>query len=312
MKKEQNYQLTMHLNTRTVLNENAVKFEAITAYPNLKANTDTSIDTEQELAYNQELLKHNSTAAKNFARKAAGEFFLDLASKVRAYAIVKGDITLQDKVKINVSVIRRSSDNTLVLIFETVLDCAGEILAGLADYGVTEQTLNSGAGLLETFKSEMQNLSLSKIEQKQITVQLEKQFKTTDALLKPIDAMVETMQQSDPVMYRLYWNARTIKKTASNKLSASGKVFDSVTNQPLPGAIMRIESAESTKSLASGPDLSKTVKIKSAGGGFQLRSLPTGTYLFKVTYAGYADQEATVYINEGVLTKVEMPLSKIA
>jgi len=46
--------------------------------------------------------------------------------------------------------------------------------------------------------------------------------------------------------------------------------------------------------------------------GLQFSSLSTGTYLFKVTYAGYADQEIAVYINDGVLSKVDMPLSKIA
>ncbi len=75
---------------------------------------------------------------------------------------------------------------------------------------------------------------------------------------------------------------------------------------------MTVVRAVTGKSLTSGPDLSKTVKIKSASGGFQLKSLPTGTYIFRVSYAGYTDQEITVYINEGVLSRVDMPLSKIA
>lgn len=57
--------------------------------------------------------------------------------------------------------------------------------------------------------------------------------------------------------------------------------------------------------------LAKNVKVKSAGGGFQLKSLSTGTYLITVTYAGYADQQVTAYVNDGVLTVVQLPLNKL-
>jgi hypothetical protein len=312
MKKSQNYLVSMNLTSQAELNENAGKFESITAYPPLKANLDNSIGMEQELANSQETHKKNSTAARNAARHVADEFTLELASKIRSYAIVKGDMTLLDKVKINESKFRRSSDNANVLIIETILICAGENLPGLIDYGVTEETLNDGSALLESYKIEIQKLAISKIELKQLTVQLEQQLKITDSYLKTIDAMVETMRVSDPAWYRLYWNARTVKKGPGSRVSATGKVFDSLTSQPLPGAVMNITRSENGKALNATPELVKTVKIRSAGGGFMLKSLPTGTYLFQVTYAGYQDQEQTVYINEGVLTKVVMPLSKIA
>jgi hypothetical protein len=196
---------------------------------------------------------------------------------------------------------------------KTILTCAGENPDALLEYGVTAQTLTEGSALLNTFKAEMQHLLLSKTDQKQFTVQLEQQLKTTDAELSAVDAMVETMHKSDPVMYRLYWNARTKRKTGAGKLSAKVKVFDSVTNIPLNGARMSIVRTDSTKSRTSGgSELVKNVKITSAGGEYQLKSMPTGSYLFKVTYAGYTDQEVVVYINEGVLTRVEMPLTKIA
>lgn len=66
---------------------------------------------------------------------------------------------------------------------------------------------------------------------------------------------------------------------------------------------------KSSKAL-SGSELMKNVKISGPGGQFRIKSLPTGTYLFKVAYAGYAEQEVSVHINEGVLTRVEIPLTK--
>ena len=311
MKKTQNAQLTMHLKNLAVQNENAGKFETFTAYPALKSAIDKSIGEEQALAISQETRMRNSTSAKNFAKNAAVEYIIDLSKKVTAYAIVTGNRTLLDRVKFTASKIKKSSDNKLVLIMETVLSTAGDNLENVLEYGVTEEFLSEGSNLLENLKAEMQNLLLSNSEQKQLTVQLELQFKTTDALLITLDAMVETMRKSDPVFHRLYWNARKIKKTATSKVSVLGKVFDSITNTYLKKAKISIVSYDSSKALASGPDLQKTVKVTGAKGGFQLKSMATGTYLLTVSYAGYADQQVTVHINEGVLTRVEIALTKI-
>jgi hypothetical protein len=109
-----------------------------------------------------------------------------------------------------------------------------------------------------------------------------------------------------------YWKARNLRKPIGSKLVLKGKVFDSATNQPLPGAVVTISQLVNSKSLTSGPELAKIVKVKSAGGGFQLKSLPNGSYIVTVSYFGYADQQVTAYVNNGVLTLVQLPLSKIA
>lgn len=310
MKKILNNQLTMHIATSVVLNENAGKFENFTAYPALKAAIDGSITNEQALANSQEMHKRNSVASKNHVKDEASEYILDLSRKVSAYAIVIADRTLHGKIKHNESTVKRCNDNKLVLIFETVLDTANQYQENLLEYGVTEQLLSEGISLLDALKTEIQNQLLINSELKQLTVQLEQQFRTTDAGLVTIDAMVETMRNSDPVMYRLYRNARRKRNRGGSKVSAIGRVFDSVTNSPLPKAKISIDSYNSNKA-ASGADLMKNVKFSGAAGQFRLKSLPTGTYLFKVTYAGYADQEITAHINEGILTRVEIPLSKL-
>jgi hypothetical protein len=193
-----------------------------------------------------------------------------------------------------------------------ILSTAQDNIVALADYNVTAQTITEGNQLLENFNTEIQKIEDNKNALKQITGLLNGQIKITNRFFKPVDAMVESMRKSNWAFYCYYWNARTIKKAGGAKIAAKGKVFDSVTKLPMPGALMSIVPYNGNTKLAAGPDLVKNVKIKSAGGGFQLKSLPTGTYLFKVTYAGYADQETIVYINEGVLTKVEMALIKIA
>lgn len=310
MKRLQNNHLTMHLATSMVLTENAAKFASFTAYPGLKAHIDQSILDEQTLANSQESRKRNSTAAKNHVKNAAIDFVLDLSSKLSAYAIVTGNRALLDKVRFKANSIKRSSDNKLVMIFETILGCAADHSAGVLEYGVTEQLLEDGAALLENFKVEMQNMLLSNSEQKQLTVQLKQQFKTTDASLNTLDAMVKAMRAGDPVFYRLYHNARRKRRNGGAKLAAVCKVFDAGTRQPLAKVRISIRNSDSSKAVA-GAELMKNVKFTGAQGGFHLKSISTGTYIFSATYSGYALQEVTVFINEGVLSKVEIPLTRL-
>ena len=312
MNKFENYRLNMQNSSTSVLTENAGKFTLNPAFVPAKADADNSIVISKDLVKTQDTLKHTSTAAKLASRKAASSCISELASNISAFAIVNGNMELIDKVKITATELKNMSDNTLVSRIETILGCGTENLPELAGFNVTEQTLTDGLSLLNTYIAEIQKMAMRKIELGEVTKNLRKQLKTTDNLLKTLDAFVETKHISDPELYSLYWNARSIKKGAAGRIAASGKVYDAETNLPLLGAMMTIVKALPGKALKGGAELVKTVKIKSASGGFQLKSLPTGTYLFKVTYAGYADQEVTVYINEGVPTKVAMPLNKIA
>lgn len=310
MNKTQNVRLTMHLSVLTVLNQNEVKFSSFSAYPGLKESFDQGVANEQSIASEQESRMRNSVAAKLNVRDTATGYVLDLKNRISACAIVKQNWTLLDKVKFTSGKLKRSSDNKLVLIFETVLAIGAENSEIVLEYGVTEQLLSDGKDLLDNLREQIQNLLLSKAEQKQLTVQLEQQFKITDVPLKTIDAIVKTMQSSDSVLYGVYQSARSIKKSASAKISAIGKVMDATTRQPLPKAKITMQKYDSTKALVSGPDLEKVVKIAGAQGGVVQKSLSTGSYLYTVSYAGYIDQQVIVHVNEGVLTRFEVLLTK--
>ena len=310
MNKTQNVRLTMHLSLRMVLNQNLVKFSSFTAYPGLKESFDKGVDNEQSIASDQESHMRNSVAAKQSVRDSAIGYVLDLKNRISACAIVKQNQTLLDSVKFTSGKLKRSSDNKLVRIFETVLAIGAGNSEIVLEYGVTEQFLTDGSDLLEDLKAQIQNLLLNKAEQKQLTAQLEQQFKITNVPLKTIDAIVETMRSSDSVLYGVYKSARGIKKSASAKASAIGKVMDTITRQPLPKAKITVLKYESNKALVSGPDLVKNVKIAGTLGGFVLKSLSTGSYLVTVSYAGYIDQEVIVHVNEGVLTRFEVLLTK--
>jgi protocatechuate 3,4-dioxygenase beta subunit len=312
MKKDSNNQITMHTSVKSALNENADLFELITAFVPANTGFDKSISIEQELAKRQLELKSITTTNKNAARDVLSGSILDLSSKLMSYALIKGDNILYDTIKLTKSEIKRSTDNVLVFKSQIILTSAQDNLEALADYNVSEQTITDDSNFLENFNTEIQKIEDNKNALSQITLLLDEQIKITNKLLKPIDSMVESMRKSNWAFYCYYWNARTIRKSGGSKISAKGKVYDSATNMPLPGAVLSVVRYDDSKAPTTGADLAKNVKIKSAGGGFQLKSMATGTYLFTVTYAGYTEQEVVVYINEGILTHVEIPLTRLA
>jgi hypothetical protein len=312
MQKTNDYQLNMHTDVQGVCNKNQDLLALIVAYVASKLKLDQNIAIEKALAARLEKLDKNSAVPKNLLRSVASVAFLDLSSNLMSFAWVKGDMKLYLEVKFTDSSLKKVSDNEFIRICENLISVAQDNLAQLADRKITAQTLTDDNTLLENFATERQIFVNTRREHTEVTAQLAKQIKTTNFDLKSIDSIIDSLSASQPVLAGDYWKARNLRKPIGSKLVLKGKVFDSATNQPLPGAVVTISQLVNSKSLTSGPELAKIVKVKSAGGGFQLKSLPNGSYTVTVSYFGYADQQVTAYVNNGVLTLVQLPLSKIA
>jgi len=311
MKKSQNNQLTSDISTQGVLNANKPKFDAIEAYATTKEDLDNGISDIQSLASQQLEHKQASTAAKNAAKNAASLGLMDIIRRVKAYAVVSGNENLAALVSFTATRIKRMADGDLLSTINTVLAGIDAYKTELLQYGVTPAMLLNMDELCNTLDSEWKKLLKNTAELKEITTHLQEKFKSLDAILVLIDAMVESMRTSDPVLNRLYFNARKVKNTGVTKLSARGKAYDAVTLLPITKAKL-ILTLSLDKATDTGSELTKTVKFSGAQGGFQFKNLPTGTYKILASYEGYAEQVVTVYINQGVLTQIEVPLTKLA
>ena len=312
MNKIEDAELTMQRKTDVLLTENQIRFVLMTVFVSLKARLVAGIAMVDSLASKKDECKKKSKAPKVGSRKLLIKYVIKTTSQLRAFAKNGGDIDLVDLVKITPSELGKMTDNALVHFTDNILKYTTEHLASLDEYGVTAQTVTDGETLLLAYKSEIDKLAAIQKESKRLTVDVRLQLKVNEATLELIDSLVDTQSETDPSWSGLYFDTRTVLRSASSRVSVSGKVFAADTNQPLRGAILTVLNAVNGQDPASGAELVKSVKIKSARGGFRIKSLPTGTYLMKVTYAGYVDLEITVYINEGVLTKVEFPMIQIA
>jgi hypothetical protein len=310
-KNERSHQAMLDTSEELIV-QNADKFLPSSAYEEALENLLSGNKMLKNLAKAQDELQHASVAPKNAAREAASMPIFQLANIIGSMAYATGNILLAEKVEITFTDLKRMSNGELVNRFSTILNAGAENLPALITYGVTQEILTANTALLSTYEAEIKKQAQRILDLKEVTKQIKKQFKACDSLLKPFDKMVEASRVSDPVWYSLYQSARTIKYSSGSHVSVKAKVFDAETNQPLQGAIIEYSKIENGKALTSGADLVKVVKVKSAGGGVDLKSFATGAYLFTVSYAGRADQQTTVYVNEGVLTRVDFPLSKIA
>ena len=205
------------------------------------------------------------------------------------------------------------SDDDFVRLCTYYLNVAGQNIADLADRNITVQSLQDNSDLLDNFVYQRQLFIDTKRQHFEVSAQLVKQVKTTNFDLISIDTIMDSLWQTQPVVVGDYYKARNLPSTTSSKLAFKGRVFDSVTGEPLTGAIVTFSLVSANaKAMASGADLVKTVKIKASEGGFQLKTLASGEYTVTVSYYGYTTQEITVYINEGKLTSIAVPLNKLA
>lgn len=312
MQKSNDYQLNMHTDVQGVCNKNQDLLALIVAYVASKLKLDQNIAIEKALAARLVKLDKNSAVPKNLLRSVASTAFLDLSSNLMSFAWVKGDMKLYLEVKFTDSSLKKVSDNEFIRICENLISVAQDNLAQLADRKITAQTLADDNTLLENFVNERQVFIDTRREHSEVTAQLAKQIKTTNFDLKSIDSIIDSLSASQPEVAADYWKARNLRKPIGSKIALKGKVYDSETNQPLIGSYVTITSIADSKSLNSGADLQKTVKVKSAGGGFQLKSVPNGGYLVAVKCPGYEDRQVQSYVRDGVLTLVDLPLTQLA
>jgi hypothetical protein len=301
----------MQLATQSTLNMNAARLISIPGYTELKARLDISIVKVDKLAKEQLDRMLYRANAKNLARKKAGDYTLDLVSKLQAFALISDNIRLHELSQLTATEISRSTDNELIASISNRLDYGNENLEALAGYGVTAEWLAEGADLFDAYKAEIDKLRLNKNALTSITQQLEKQLRSTLGIIHIVDALIETRRVSDPQLYGLYWSSRAKQNTACTKVSVKGRVFRAETGEALPGAILTVERATDNNQQTAGNEPIRNIRIRSDKGRFRFRLLTTGKYIFKVTYAGCQPGEFIVYFNEGNLTHVELPLIRI-
>lgn len=236
----------------------------------------------------------------------------NLSGKMVAYATLENNNELLALIKLTKTTLRKSKDNELVAHSLKLCDAAEAHLTDLAAYLVTQDEITALRDLCASFLVIMPKPSENKKDKAGVLQSFKKLLKDTDALLAKLDAVMLIIRFTNTEFYDHYTSSRSIVNTGARKLALQCKVTDARTGQGLTAATVVFEPGNGTKAKAmSGPDLTKVVKIASAKGGINFKTLPAGTYEVTVSKEGYVPQTTTVYVNDGELTSVNVALQPV-
>lgn len=239
---------------------------------------------------------------RQLQEKLAGKIE-DISVKCTAYATVAEDVAFLSLVKFTKTRVMRMADADLVKTAETFYANVLPKLPLVADYDLVQADMDELLALKNEFLA-IYTQPRGKIkESKMLTSSLGSLFAKADKILLKVDALVQSAQKKEPVFADEYFKKRAISKTASRKLALQLSVLNDATGEPQPKAKISIAAK-------SGADLVKVVKRSGAQGMITAKNMADGEYEYTVEYNGFQKETGTFFVNNGVMTKVEVRLKK--
>ncbi len=304
--------LSMYQAVIDYLKKNSANIATLPQFPETLAALEQKVESLLQLG--QELNSDRSGVAVTKKEQEA-EIELrsvTLSGKMVAYATLEKNNELLTLIKLTKSTLSRSKDNDLLAHALKLCDSAEALLPELAVYTVTQAEVTALRELCAAFLINLPKPNEGKKDKAETLQVYKKLLKETDGLLLKMDAIMLIIRYSNSEIYDHYTSSRSIINTGARKLALQCKVTDARTGQGLAAAKVVFEPGNGSAVKAmSGPDLSKIVKVASAKGGLNLKTLAAGTYQVTVTKEGFVPQTTTVYVNDGELTSVNVILQAV-
>lgn len=241
------------------------------------------------------------TKLKNQLQEKLADKIEEISVKCRAYATVSEDVAFLSLIKFTRTSVLRMADADLVKTAETLHANVLPKLALVADYDLEQAELDELLTLKDDFLAIYTQPKGKIKETKILTSSLGSLFAKADKLLLKVDALVLSVQKKEPAFVDEYFKKRTIAKTAKRKLALQFAVINDATGEPLPKAKINIAAK-------SGADLTKVVKRSGAQGMITAKNMADGEYEYTVEYNGLQKETGTFFVNNGVMTRVEVRL----
>ncbi|MCX6239212.1 MAG: carboxypeptidase-like regulatory domain-containing protein [Bacteroidia bacterium] len=290
----------MFRNIIGISDENPILTENLPDYTTNLGNLKTVVSELRVAAEEQKIDTKGVTRYKLQLRNQLNTLGADNARKLTAYARLTNNQELLGKANYCASDFVRSIDYSIKDYAEIIYDCAEPIIDQLARFGITAATQSEFRSAIDEYFDAMASPALVKINRIQATEKIVKLIDTGNTCVANMAAAVETIRLSEPIFYLGFKTAQKVTVRGRVKLSVKGQTFDA-NDEPLPRVTM-------TVTLNGAIVL---VKKTSANGGFNIKSLPTGTYQFTFKKAGYGDQTVVVNVNDGEMTRVKVKMINV-
>jgi len=235
----------------------------------------------------------------------------DTARKLTSYATLKNQLTLLGTINFTNSDFNRFSDLELRDHCQIVYDTAQVIIGELGSYFINDETQSNLQAAINDFSSSMSAPRLGTTTKSQLTQQLVVLFKRAEVAETRMDASVELIRTSNPDFYNGYQAAGKVIQRGKTSLSVKGVVTEAQTGNPIKGVAVTFIPVNGTAKLnvASGNGAG-LVKKTAAKGGFNVKSLESGTYQVLFQKPGYTDATQEVNVTNSELNVVNATMEK--
>lgn len=251
------------------------------------------------------------TNAKNTSKEQLVATFLPVLKRVQAYASISKNDVLKNAVKLTNTSILKMQESMLSETCRSIQATCQQHATELAPYGLTPEMMVTLGNAITEFDAKMVGTPQYRGEQKAAKLKIEASFaEAADIVKNKLDLLIEIIKDTNSGTYVEYKSSRKLELTGSRTMALKGKAVDSTTGNPVEGVTINIFKSETgeMKAKAGGAELQKNVKRTSAKGGFQLQTLPAGTYTITATREGFAEQTVTVYVNDGEMSEVKLEM----
>lgn len=292
------------------------KSDELTGLPNFNSDVtvlDGIVKSIRKYSRILEVSTQGYTDAKNLSKEALIKLLHPLLTRIQAHASISEDKVLQNSVKYTDTDIKRIYDDNLATVCRDIYGLCVKHDTALTVYGQTPEMLTSLMDGIVDYEEKLTGTPQYRAEQKAARLTLDKLFDEANELLKKkLDLLIEIIKKEQPEIYTGYKYTRKLELQGSRTMSLKGTVTDSATGEAVLKAVITIiQTHNADGSTKAGSELMKIVKVAATKGGFQIQSLPAGTYTITVTKVGYTESTATVYINDGELTKVSIAITAL-
>jgi len=231
---------------------------------------------------------------KTFEKETSITLALNLAAAIKAYALSIDDVQLTKDMKFTKSSLYYIRDTESVDKIQFILSKGNELLAQLAPFGVTDNTIVELKDALEKYKEFIPAPRKVTINRKQINDEIKVLFKNAKNTLLRLDALVDILKLSHNEFYKDYFDSRKVINNHGRKLSLRGYIYDT-NNNPIQGVLVKIN------------DLKRATKSTEKG-YYEFKNLPVGIQNVTFSRVDFKNQTQSVGIVAGQRVQLNVVL----
>jgi hypothetical protein len=278
--------------------------KTIPRLPEIFAEFQTTLAEIQAISEMQGVNRTGVTLDKNRLKKSLADLIMKYSNMISIFARQAGNETLHKEVRFAESGLRKEADVLIRDKAQIVYDRVQANIDLLAGHGMNADTQKQFLEKIETFNKLIASPRISITERRKATLKIPVLFDKADSEMELMDLAVKSVKTDNPDFFNAYKTARTIVDTGAGTLGLRATARIAPGGEPLSGAVFVFRKDSNTE----GQD--EIIKLTSAKGSFNLKSIKPGTWQLTVSKQGYQDKQTQIEVTEGERCDVLVEMEK--